>query len=381
MKILFIFGTRPEAIKLAPLIKEMGKNKSSKSIICVTAQHRGMLDQVLKIFRIKPDHDLNVMEKDQDLFGIAAKCMHGLRGVFEKVAPDLVIVQGDTTTAFVAGLAAYYARIPIAHVEAGLRTYNKYSPFPEEANRRLLSVIADYNFAPTGWARDNLLKENISRNKIWVTGNTGIDALLMIKEMQKSNGSERKYLDFFKKKLPGLDLRGGYKKIILVTGHRRENFGEGFKNICMALKEISEKRDDVIIVYPVHLNPNVHRPVRTILNNKPNIRLIDPLDYDSFVFLMRKSYLILTDSGGIQEEAPALGKPVLLMRETTERPEGINAGTVKMVGANKDRIVGETLRLLDDSASYKKMRSAVNPYGDGKSARKIAQILIRHGHK
>lgn len=369
MKVLFILGTRPEAIKLAPLIIACQRKRKLSVKVCVTAQHRGMMDQVLSLFGIVPDHDLDIMKIDQNLFDIVAKCMRGLKHVLRKEPPDIVIAQGDTTTAFAAGLAAYYSRIPFAHVEAGLRTHDKYNPFPEEVNRRLLSVLADYHFAPTGWARDNLVREGVPPKNIWVTGNTVIDSLLMIRDRQLKEGGQPAPL---KKRMRALNAG---RKVILVTGHRRENFGRGFRDICAALKKMSESRDDVSIVYPVHLNPNVRRPVMSILGKARNIHLIEPLDYDTFIFLMRQSYLILTDSGGIQEEAPTLGKPVLLMRNTTERPEAIRAGAVRMVGTEKDDIVKGVYRLLDDKALYNKMSAATNPYGDGKASDRILKIL------
>jgi len=377
MKILLVFGTRPEAIKMAPLINEMRENALSiKPVICITAQHRGMLDQVLRIFNISPDYDLNIMEENQDLFDVVAKILPGLKKIIKKENPDLIMVQGDTTSAFVAGLAGYYSKVPVAHVEAGLRTYNKQSPFPEEVNRHLLSVLADYHFAPTNWARNNLRRENVDPGDIWVTGNTIIDALNMIKNAQMSRAVKKRYSDMFKDKF-GIDVSGAGKKrkLILVTGHRRENFGNKFRNICMAILEIAKRRQDALVVYPVHLNPNVQRPVRSLLSNKPNIHLIEPLDYDAFVFLMSVSYLLLTDSGGIQEEAPSFGKPVLLMRDTTERPEGINAGVTKLVGTAKDDIVNEVLKLLDNEKAYNRIARIKNPYGDGNASKKIIRIL------
>lgn len=374
MKLLIVFGTRPEAIKLAPVIRQVRKTRGIKCVVCVTAQHRGMLDQVLKIFDISPDYDLDIMKDDQDLFDVASKCMTGLKKIFKKERPDMVMVQGDTTTAFISGLAAYYFKIPVAHIEAGLRTYDKYNPFPEEINRRALSALADMNFAPTVWAKDNLLKENIPVGRIWVTGNTVVDALNEVVAKQKSPAATKKYLRIFKKRW-GLDLAAGSGRIILVTGHRRESFGGKFNEICMALKEIAAKRRGIRIVYPVHLNPNVQRPVRSILGNIPNIRLIDPLEYDAFVFLMKRAHILLTDSGGIQEEAPGLGKPVLVMRDATERPEGIKAGAVRMIGTDRRRIVSWVLKLLDNTDIYKRMSGSVNPYGDGRSAKRIVDII------
>jgi len=374
-KILLVFGTRPEAIKLAPVINRLKKHKSEFAVtVCVTAQHRQMLDQVLSIFRISPDYDLDIMRKNQDLFDITIKSLKGLKEVFETVRPDIVLAQGDTTTAFIAGLAAFYLKIPIGHVEAGLRTYDKYSPFPEEKNRHLLSVLADYHFAPTQLSRSNLLHEGIPGEKIWVTGNTVIDALLEVVRRQEQ-GSSRKVLEHYFKKQWNLTLGLTHSKLILVTGHRRENFGEGFENICKALRAIAEKKSDAVIVYPVHLNPNVQRPVKRILRGIKNIYLIEPLEYEQFVFLMNNSYLILTDSGGIQEEAPSLGKPVLVMRNTTERPEGIEAGAVKLVGTDQNNIVRGAVDLLEDSALYERMTKSINPYGDGRASERITDVL------
>lgn len=400
-KVMTVFGTRPEAIKLVPVIKHLEvKSKKFKQVICVTAQHRQMLDSVLNLFQIIPDYDLDIMTDGQDLFDVTVRLLQGLKEVMEAEKPDLVIVQGDTTTSFVASLASYYLQIPVAHVEAGLRTYNKYSPFPEEKNRHLTAVLADYHFSPTQWAMNNLLRENVPQEKIWVTGNTVIDALLTVVSSQKSVARQKELNKYFREKwnltLPtdsgtNTNTDTNNSKLILVTGHRRESFGEGFKNICLALKEIADKNPHVIIVYPVHLNPNVQKPVHEILGscsrtsinqakpcnlkNPTGIYLIDPLDYEPFVYLMSKSYLILTDSGGIQEEAPALGKPVLVMRNTTERPEGVEAGTVKLVGTSKDTIIKETQRLLHDPSYYEKMSKATNPYGDGKAAERIVNIL------
>ncbi|HQP50658.1 MAG TPA: UDP-N-acetylglucosamine 2-epimerase (non-hydrolyzing) [Syntrophorhabdaceae bacterium] len=365
-KILIVFGTRPEAIKLAPVINKLKeREKDFKAIICVTAQHREMLDQVLSIFNIKPDYDLDIMKNNQNLFDITTKVLVGLKSVLEEANPDLVMVQGDTTTAFIAGLGAFYLKIPVAHVEAGLRTYNKYNPFPEDMNRHLLSAIADYHFAPTEWSKTNLMKEHIPKERIWVTGNTVIDALLEIVKRQKAD-KPNNIISKFKVQS---------SKLILVTGHRRESFGEGFENICQALREIAQKRSDIIIVYPVHLNPNVRQPVNKILKNIANVVLIEPIDYEPFVSLMNRSYLILTDSGGIQEEAPSLGKPVLVMRNTTERPEGVEAGVVKLVGTVKDSIVENVFELLDNKDIYEGMSKKANPYGDGKAAERIADIL------
>ncbi len=379
MKIMLIFGTRPEAIKMAPIISCLKtKTTKIKPVVCVTAQHRQMLDQVLKIFKIKPDYDLNIMRPSQDLFSITADTLMGLKNILIKEKPDMVLVQGDTTTALIAGLAAYYLKIPVGHVEAGLRTHHKYSPFPEEVNRHMLSALVDTHFAPTDWAKSNLLKEGIPPAKIFVTGNTVIDALLTIRRRQQTSASQKLWDAYFKKSWDiVLPKKDSDKKFILVTGHRRENFGKSFRNICFALKKIALSRQNVTIVYPVHLNPNVQQPVKTILKNIPNILLIEPLEYEPFIYLMSYSYLILTDSGGIQEEAPSFGKPVLVMRSTTERPEGVQQGVVKLVGDNKKRIVSETLNLLDDKKLYKTMSKSLNPYGDGKAAQRILKVLER----
>lgn len=366
-EILAIFGTRPEAIKMAPLILK-GKDELSCDVrICVTGQHNEMLDQVLDFFKIKPNYDINAMKHNQSLFDITSDILRDLENVLVPEKPDLVMVQGDATSAFVGALAAFYMRIPVAHIEAGLRSYNKYSPFPEEANRVLVGHMADYHFAPTARAKGNLLKEGIKNESIFVVGNTVIDALCLTLEMIKNE--EDKFSSDF-----------GYlhmgKRIILVTGHRRESFGDPFRGICMAIKEIAEE-NDVEIVYPVHLNPNVREPVFEFLGGNKNIHLIEPLDYPHFVWLMSKAYLILTDSGGVQEEAPSLGKPVLVMREVTERIEGIEAGTCKLVGTKRERIIDETSRLLTDFGEYERMAKAVNPYGDGKSTERILSIIRR----
>ena len=375
-KVLAVLGTRPEAIKLAPVIKRLKAQKSRfTTVVCATAQHRHMLDQVLSIFKISPDYDLNIMKANQDLFDITQKALKGLKHVLETVQPDIILVQGDTTTAFIAGLAAFYLKIPAGHVEAGLRTYNKHSPFPEEINRHLLSVLADYHFAPTEWSRSNLLKEGIPENRIWVTGNTVIDALMEVARGQGPGARKRFFEESFRKKY-NLELSTKNLKLILVTGHRRENFGEGFENICNALRKIAEQRKDVAVVYPVHLNPNVQRPVKRILGKIRNVHLIEPLGYEEFVFLMNSSFLILTDSGGIQEEAPSLGKPVLVMRNTTERPEGIEAGVVKLVGTGEKDIIDGALELLEDKNAYRKMSRSANPYGDGRASKKITDILF-----
>jgi UDP-N-acetylglucosamine 2-epimerase (non-hydrolysing) len=362
LKILTVFGTRPEAIKMAPVIKALDSEANIESKVCVTAQHREMLDQVLDLFAIKPAYDLNIMQAKQDLTDITCSVLSGLKNIINEFKPDRILVHGDTTTTFVATLAAYYQRIPVGHVEAGLRTGNIYAPFPEEINRKLTASIADLNFAPTQKAKENLLSEGINQAAIHVTGNTVIDALLETVDKLKSSSNIQ--FPFLSKD----------KKLILVTGHRRENFGHGFDNICHALKRLAQLKD-LQIVYPVHLNPNVREPVLRILGNCENIHLIEPLDYLPFVYLMNQAYLILTDSGGIQEEAPALGKPVLVMRETTERPEAVEAGTVVLVGTDKNKIVSECEKLLDDKASYDKMSFAHNPYGDGKAANRIVNII------
>lgn len=375
-KILVIFGTRPEAIKLAPIIQQLKKEaKSFETRVCVTAQHREMLDQVLRIFNIVPDHDLNIMKQGQDLSGITSDCLVGIKGVLKKEKPHLVIVQGDTTTAFVVTLAAFYFKIPVAHIEAGLRTNNKYSPFPEEVNRHLISVLADYHFAPTKSSKQNLLKEGIPLSRIWVTGNTIVDAFFAIKVELQNKLNKVKWINYFKKHC-NLDLIKE-KNIILVTGHRRESFGIGFRNICFALRDIASKRKDVIIVYPVHLNPNVQLPARNILGRIRNIHLIKPLEYEPFIFLMSNSFLILTDSGGIQEEAPSFAKPVLVMREVTERPEGVKAGIVKLVGTDRKLIVKEALRYLDNRELYNRTVKYVNPYGDGKASIRIKNVILK----
>lgn len=368
MKVIVVFGTRPEAIKLAPIIKEFEKHPDEIQLkVCVTAQHRQMLDSVLKIFDIKPDYDLNIMRDKQTLFDITNNVLTKIKEIYFKEQPDIVFVQGDTTTTFASALAAYYLQIKVAHIEAGLRTYNKYAPFPEEINRRMVSAIADLHFAPTEQSKLNLLKENVNERDIFVTGNTVIDALFMILEKIKG-----KHISI--EGIESSELEN--KRLILVTGHRRENFGEGFENICNALKELAESFDDIIIIYPVHLNPNVRGPVNRILGNVRNVKLIEPIGYLSFVYLMKKAYVIITDSGGIQEEAPSLSKPVLVMREITERPEAVEAGTVKVVGTQKESIVNSTRQLLLDANEYKKMSSTMNPYGDGKSAQRTYEILI-----
>lgn len=374
-KILFVFGTRPEAIKMAPLVKEFQKFKNSFLVkVCVTAQHRQMLDQVLDIFDIKPDYDLDIMSPNQDLYDITSKVLLGMRPILKDYKPDIVLVHGDTTTSMAASLAAFYEHVKIGHVEAGLRTYDLQSPWPEEMNRQITDRICDYYFAPTEMSKQNLINEGISSEKIFVTGNTVIDALFMALNIIE----EKKDL---KKEIITTISNNGYsfssKKFILVTGHRRENFGDGFLSICEALKEIAQNNPNLDIVYPVHLNPNVQKPVYELLKDIENIYLISPLDYLPFVYLMQQSHLILTDSGGVQEEAPSLGKPVLVMRNTTERPEAVEAGTVRLVGTDVKAIINFTNELLNNkNIIYNKMSQAHNPYGNGKACEKIASFLL-----
>lgn len=371
-KILIVFGTRPEAIKMAPLVKEFKKCQEFDVKVCVTAQHRQMLDQVLEIFEIVPDYDLDIMQAGQDLYDLTSRILLKMRDVLDKFKPDIVFVHGDTTTASIASLAAFYKQIKVAHVEAGLRTGDIYSPFPEEINRRLVGIIANYHFAPTNLSKENLIKENKSPKNIVVTGNTVIDALfLLLKTIKQNINLKNKILASLNSKF-NLDFD---RKIILVTGHRRENFGAGFVNICEALRCLAAKNPDIDIVYPVHLNPNVQEPVKNILSNIKNIHLVSPLEYDEFVYLMSKAYFIITDSGGIQEEAPSLGKPVLVMRNTTERPESIKAGSVRLVGVYKEKIILEAQKLLNDSKIYKKMAQAHSPYGDGNACAKIVEFI------
>jgi len=372
-KILLVFGTRPEAIKMVPLVKEFQMYpKIFEMKICVTAQHRQMLDQVLDIFDIKPDYDLNIMALNQDLYDITSKVLLGMRDVLKEFQPDVVLVHGDTTTSMAAGLAAFYQQIKIGHVEAGLRTHNLQSPWPEEMNRQVTDRICDYYFAPTEQSRQNLLSEGIAEEKIFVTGNTVIDALLMAVDIIQCNPE-------VKKQVKETLITSGYtitnRPYILVTGHRRENFGDGFLNICKALKEIAVAHPEKDIVYPVHLNPNVQKPVYDLLSDVKNIYLINPLDYLPFVYLMQNCYLILTDSGGVQEEAPSLGKPVLVMRNTTERPEAVEARTVKLVGTNADEIIKNVNSLLKDNTIYNQMSQAHNPYGDGEACKRIVENL------
>jgi UDP-N-acetylglucosamine 2-epimerase (non-hydrolysing) len=368
MKILTVFGTRPEAIKMAPVVHALQQTAGMNTRVCVTAQHRQMLDQVLQLFEIQPDFDLDLMTPGQDLTDITSNVLLGLRPVLKQWRPDWVLVHGDTTTTLAASLAAYYEKIPVGHVEAGLRTHNIYSPWPEEINRRIAGSVASAHFSPTAGARDNLLRENVDPQQIVVTGNTVIDALQEVVRRLRTDDGLRQSLHA---RFPFLDPG---RRLILVTGHRRENFGAGFEHICHALRDLGQ-RSDVQIVYPVHLNPNVQEPVHRILGRCPHIHLIEPQDYLPFVFLMERAHLLLTDSGGIQEEAPSLGKPVLVMRDTTERPEAVEAGTVLLVGTDHDCIVAAATKLLGDPDAYQRMSQAHNPYGDGRAARRIAQYL------
>ena len=378
-KILIVFGTRPEAIKMAPVVKEFQKYPEQfETIVCVTAQHREMLDQVLEIFEITPEFDLNLMKKNQDLYDITSRVLLGMREILTLVKPDVVLVHGDTTTSSATALAAFYQQIPVAHVEAGLRTRNIYSPWPEEMNRQITGRIAKFNFAPTSLSKQNLLEESILEESITVTGNTVIDALFMasqkIKQVPELELEIKSQLQKnFKKSLEKILNT----KIILVTGHRRENFGEGFINICESLQAIAQNNPDTSIIYPVHLNPNVQKPVYGLLGEIDNVYLIPPMTYLPFIYLMEHSYLVLTDSGGIQEEAPSFGKPVLVLRDTTERPEAVSAGTVKLVGTKKELIIEETMDLLSNWESYNKMSYSHNPYGDGKASERIVKILLQ----
>ena len=377
--ILLVFGTRPEAIKMAPLVKEFQKYPETfKTIVCVTGQHREMLDQVLRIFDIQPDYDLNIMKQGQDLYDVTARVLTGMREVLKETQPDIVLVHGDTTTSTAAALAAFYQQIPVGHVEAGLRTHNIYSPWPEEMNRQITGRIATYHFAPTSLSKDNLLQEGVSEERIIVTGNTVIDALYMVVEKIKNDGILSCELEKVLK-ASGYDIGrlSDGRKLVLITGHRRENFGDGFISMCKAIKSLSEKYPEVDFVYPMHLNPNVRKPIYEVFgeSQRANLFFIEPLEYLSFVYLMEKSAIVLTDSGGIQEEAPGLGKPVLVMRDTTERPEALEAGTVKLVGTDYDKIVTEVSGLLDNQEYYEKMSKAVNPYGDGKACSRIVKAL------
>ncbi|HIF9403362.1 TPA: non-hydrolyzing UDP-N-acetylglucosamine 2-epimerase [Photobacterium damselae] len=369
-KVLTVFGTRPEAIKMAPLVHALANDERFDAKVCVTAQHREMLDQVLELFEITPDYDLNLMKAGQTLNDVTAKILLELKPVLQEFKPDVVLVHGDTATTFAASLAAYYEQIAVGHVEAGLRTGNIYSPWPEEANRKLTGALAHYHFAPTETSKANLLKENYSEDNIFVTGNTVIDALLMVKEKIEKDIDLKATLEYI---FPFLDDN---KKMILVTGHRRESFGGGFERICQALAQTAQDNPDIQIVYPMHLNPNVREPVNRILSGVNNIYLIEPQQYLPFIYLMDRSNIILTDSGGIQEEAPSLGKPVLVMRDTTERPEAVEAGTVKLVGTDTDMICAELKKLLNDNDAYKSMSFAHNPYGDGKACLRILNNLM-----
>ncbi len=379
--VLLVFGTRPEAIKMAPLVKEFQKYPEQfKTVVCVTGQHREMLDQVLRLFEIAPDYDLNIMKQGQDLYDVTARVLVGMRDVLKEVQPDVVLVHGDTTTSTASALAAFYQQIAVGHVEAGLRTHNIYSPWPEEMNRQITGRIAAYNFSPTLLSKSNLLAEGIAEDTITVTGNTVIDALYMVVDKIKNNvefGNELKSI----LQSAGYDVErlAGGRKLVLITGHRRENFGDGFINMCTAIKDLTLKYPDVDFVYPMHLNPNVRKPIHEVfgenLEGLGNMFFIEPLEYLSFVYLMEKSTIVLTDSGGIQEEAPGLGKPVLVMRDTTERPEALEAGTVKLVGTNYEKIVSEVSKLLDNQEYYDKMSKAVNPYGDGLACSRIVKTL------
>lgn len=378
-KVMLVFGTRPEAIKMCPLVKEFQKRLDEfETIVCVTGQHREMLDQVLQIFNVKPDFDLNIMKQGQDLTDVTARVLTGLRDVFKECRPDVVLVHGDTTTSMAGALAAFYAQIPVGHVEAGLRTHNIYSPWPEEMNRQITGRIATWNFSPTPLSEKNLLEENV-QGKIYVTGNTVIDALHLVVDRLKNDETLAKEQDEILAQA-GYDMArlSGGKKLVLITGHRRENFGDGFIRMVTAMKDLSEKYPDVDFVYPMHLNPNVRRPIHEVFGEnltRSNFFFIEPLQYLEFVHLMAKSTVVLTDSGGIQEEAPGLGKPVLVMRDTTERPEALASGTVHLVGTDYDKIMNEVSLLLDDKEAYDRMSKAVNPYGDGKACRRIADVL------
>ncbi|WP_101542644.1 non-hydrolyzing UDP-N-acetylglucosamine 2-epimerase [Bacteroides cutis] len=379
-KVMLVFGTRPEAIKMCPLVKEFQKRTDEfDTIVCVTGQHREMLDQVLTIFEVVPDYDLNIMKQGQDLTDVTARVLVGMRDVFRNIRPDIVLVHGDTTTSTVAAMAAFYAQIPVAHVEAGLRTHNIYSPWPEEMNRQITGRIATYNFSPTPLSENNLLEEKV-HGKVFVTGNTVIDALHMVVDKLKNNEK----LAIEQKQVlskAGYDVNRlvNGKKLVLITGHRRENFGDGFIHMCIAIRDLKNKYPEVDFVYPMHLNPNVRKPIHEVfgenLKNLGNLFFIEPLQYLEFVYLMEKASIVLTDSGGIQEEAPGLGKPVLVMRDTTERPEALSSGTVHLVGTDYKKIMNEVSVLLDDSEAYAKMSRAVNPYGDGQACRRIADVL------
>ncbi len=385
--ILLVFGTRPEAIKMAPLVKALqAQPEQFKTIVCVTAQHRQMLDQVLHIFNITPDYDLDIMKPNQDLYDITSRVLLGMRNVLKEAQPDVVLVHGDTTTSTAAALAAFYQQIPVGHIEAGLRTHNIYSPWPEEMNRQITGRITTHHFAPTPLAKSNLLRENVREDQIVVTGNTVIDALYMVVDKIKNDVVLQSELSNVLKEA-GYDTArlDGSRRLVLITGHRRENFGDGFICMCTAIRDLAAKYPDVDFVYPMHLNPNVRKPIKEVFGDvhntsnitHPNMFFIEPLEYLSFVYLMEKSTIVLTDSGGIQEEAPGLGKPVLVMRDTTERPEALESGTVHLVGTDYDKIVSEVSTLLDDAAAYEKMSKAVNPYGDGKACGRIAEFFAK----
>jgi UDP-N-acetylglucosamine 2-epimerase (non-hydrolysing) len=389
-KFLVVFGTRPEAIKMAPVIMELLKHEGKvKTIVCVTGQHRSMLDQVLQIFEIKPDIDLNIMSPGQDLTDVTTRVMVGMRDVLKNEKPDLVLVHGDTTTAMATSLAAFYQQIPVGHVEAGLRTFNKYSPWPEEINRQITDRIAEYHFAPTALNKKNLLDEGVSDCRIFVTGNTVIDALFIaLEKIEKNNDVQHNVeKELISSGIPAENIKHwdgilGKRRMVLITGHRRENFGNGFINICEAIKELAERNPNVDFIYPMHLNPNVREPIKILFGealdkHKGNIFFIEPVQYLPFIWLMKKSFMVLTDSGGIQEEAPSLGKPVLVMRDTTERPEAVNAGSVKLVGTNSDTVINEVEKVLNDNKTYTQMVSAKNPFGDGYASNKILKTIIQ----
>ncbi|OUE44886.1 UDP-N-acetylglucosamine 2-epimerase (non-hydrolyzing) [Billgrantia desiderata SP1] len=369
IKTLCVFGTRPEAIKMAPLALSLAADERFDAKVCVTGQHREMLDQVLELFELEPDHDLNIMKPGQDLTDVTTAILQGMKSVLAEEKPDIVLVHGDTSTTLSATLAAYYQQVPVGHVEAGLRTGNLYSPWPEEANRKLTGALAELHFAPTERSRQNLLDEGVAPAKVFVTGNTVIDALLdVVQKLDSNQAFQQRFTEQF-------DFLDNERKLILVTGHRRESFGGGFERICQALHDVAARHPETQIVYPVHLNPNVREPVNRLLSDIDNVHLIEPLDYLPFVYLMNRAHLILTDSGGVQEEAPSLGKPVLVMRDTTERPEAVDAGTVKLVGTDVERIVTEMHTLLSDKVAYEKMSYAHNPYGDGKACQRILDAL------
>lgn len=375
MKILIVFGTRPEAIKMAPLVHAFQANPHFETVVCVTAQHRQMLDQVLNIFEIKPDIDLNLMKAGQDLFDVTSSVLLGMRDVFKQQKPDAVLVHGDTTTAYATAMAAFYAGIPVGHVEAGLRTHDIRSPFPEEFNRQVVTKVSHWHFAPTESSRQNLLAENIQDDTITVTGNTVIDALFwVLKRIDSDPARQGRISSFLSEQL---SFKWQTEKFVLITGHRRENFGAGFLAICEAIRQLAVRYPSVHFVYPVHLNPNVQKPVFELIDGVPNIHLIAPLEYEPFVYLLKHAYLVLTDSGGIQEEAPSLGKPVLVMRDVTERPEAVVAGTVRLVGADTNKIVSHVSELLDDEQSYLKMSKAHNPYGDGMASERIVGVFAK----